>query len=68
MAEPASSKLFAPTVRALLFRALDTAEFATALETAGPEEKEFAQEILDHMIEKNLSRKELEERMDKLST
>jgi hypothetical protein len=68
MAEPTSSKLFAPSVRALLFLALDSAEFASALEAAGPEEREFAQEILYHMIEKNVSRNaELEERMEKLS-
>jgi hypothetical protein len=67
MAEPTSSKSFAPTLRGLLFLPLDSAEFASALKVAGAEETEFAREILDYMIEKNLSRNaEIEERREEL--
>ena len=70
MTEPTNTEpgpYFAPTVRSLLFLPLDSREFASALQVAGPEEKGFAQEILDYMIEKNLNRNaELQERKDEL--
>jgi hypothetical protein len=54
-------------VRSLLFRPLDSSEFASALRVAGAEEKAFTREILEHMIERNLSKSaELQERMDEL--
>jgi hypothetical protein len=51
----------------LLYRPLDSPEFAFALQVAGPE-RAFTQEILEYMIEKNLSKNaELQERMDELT-
>jgi hypothetical protein len=35
----------------LLYRPLDSPEFAFALQVAGPEERAFTQEILEYMIE-----------------
>jgi hypothetical protein len=70
MTEPTNTEpgpYFAPTVRSLLFLPLDSREFASALQAAGSEEKGFAQEILEYMIEKNLNRNaELQERKDEL--
>ena len=59
---------FAQIVRGLLYRPLDSPEFASALQVAGPEERAFTQEILEYMIEKNLSKNaELQERMGELT-
>jgi hypothetical protein len=58
---------FPQIVRSLLFPPLDSPEFASALQAAGPEEKSFTQEILEYMIEKNLSKNaELQERIGEL--
>jgi hypothetical protein len=63
-----STNAFTQIVRGLLFRPLDSHEFASALEAAGPEERAFSQEILEYMIEKNLSKNaELQERMAELT-
>ena len=65
-AEP--GRPFAQIVRGLLYRPLDSPEFASALQVAGPEERAFTQEILEYMIEKNLSKNaELQERMGELT-
>jgi hypothetical protein len=65
-AEP--GRPFAQIVRGLLYGPLDSPEFASALQVAGAEEKAFTQEILEYMIEKNLSKNaELQERMDELT-
>ena len=59
--------LHVPIVRSLLFLPLDSPEFLSACEVGGPEEKTFTQEILEYMIEKNLSKNaELQERIDEL--
>ena len=63
-----SAHHFAPIVRSLLFLPLDSTEFASALQAASWEEKGFAQEIVDYMIEKNLNRNaELQKRKDELT-
>jgi hypothetical protein len=63
-----SGPAFAQIVRGLLFHPLDSPEFASALQLAGREERAFTQEILEYMIEKNLSKNaELEERMGELT-
>lgn len=71
MTEPTkaeSAPHFAPIVRSLLFLPLDSTEFASALQAASSEEKGFAQEIVDYMIEKNLNRNaELQKRKDELT-
>jgi hypothetical protein len=55
-------------VRGLLFHPLDSPEFESALRAAGQDERAFTQEILEYMIEKNLSKNaELQERMGELT-